>query len=108
MTRYNPDGSIEILSNGKLMTKYFPDGSKNEYWKGFLTSRYEPRNGALIFETSAKFPIMNSGSELYSHPVLLNAPSGTEANFKDSDGLIKKAIKQYDGRWTRISDNSKV
>jgi hypothetical protein len=99
---------FEIVSGAHIVTRYNPDGSKSEFWKGFPISFHEPQNGALIYETFVKYPVINSGVELYTNQVLKSAPAGTEANFKDFDGLIKKAIKQYNGNWTRLSNNLKI
>jgi hypothetical protein len=97
---------FEICIGDKCVTRYNSDGSKSEFWKGHPISRHEPRNGSLIFETIIKHPVINNIVTMQVHPVLLNAEPGTECNFKDEDGLIKKAIKQENGRWTRVSDNS--
>jgi len=97
---------FEIVIDGKVVTRYNPDGSKSEFWKDHPVSRHEPKNGSLIYETAVKYPVIESVRAMQTHPVLLNAEPGTECNFKDGDGLIKKAIKQEGGRWTRVSDNS--
>jgi hypothetical protein len=97
---------FEIWIGGALVSRYNEDGSKSEFWKGFPISRHEPQNGSLIYETAVKYPVFNSISAMRSSPVLRNAEAGTECNFKDADGLIKKIIKQENGRWTRVSDNS--
>jgi hypothetical protein len=97
---------FEIWIGGCLVSRFNEDGSKSEFWKGFPISRHEPRNGSLIYETAVKYPVFNDIGTMQSSAVLQNAEVGTECSFKDADGLIKKVIKQENGRWTRVSDNS--
>ena len=97
---------FEIIVDGKVVSRYNPDGSKLEFWRGFPVSRHEPENGSLIYETVVKYPVFASIDNTKTSAVLANAEPGSECNFKDFDGLIKKSIKQEDGRWTRVSDNS--
>jgi len=116
----HPEGIIATLSTGvnseTIPIKFYikdwklleltDEGQVNLFFKGYPVMKMNADTGIVTWYTAQQPVIMNSAEEVKAHSLLGQAEAGTEVNFIDRDGLIKKAIKQNDGIWRRVNDLS--
>lgn len=82
------------------------DGRVALFFKGFPALSMTLPYGLVAWHTGQVMQVEPSPAAVKGSSVLNSGGPGTEVSFIDLDGVIKKAIKQTDGRWRRVNDLS--
>jgi hypothetical protein len=80
------------------------DGQVNMYFKGFPVLTMTLPYGTVQWSAVQTPVVLGSVQAVKTNAILASAAAGTEVSFVDTDGLIKKAIKQANGTWIRVNN----
>jgi len=110
-----PPMPMTFYIGGMKMIELTENGELKLFFRGFQIMSSALPNGIIQWQTAQR-PVLYASQSAVLSTYILNdnsaspptswpAPPGTEVSYVDSaDGIIKKAIKQYNGSWRRVEN----